>query len=256
MTFSSDNLSEIYAMIGPAGVVLVAVALLSLYLILWQLFYMAAVWRNFRRDFLDLERGEDRCLRSVDPKRANPLIRIIYEIVTTHAQHSDDVRAEVGYLFHRNFKRVNNALCWLKLISVISPLLGLLGTVWGMVAVFQAMEDFSHANATVLASGIWSALITTIMGLCVAIPTLMAYYYLMLKFRGFHIEAVEHSYRALEVCRRLRRRASDGVCENERDTQNAAAAQGGCERANAAGDAKARENRRRSAGYASADATF
>ena len=46
---------------------------------------MAAVWRNFRRDFLDLERGEDRCLRSVDPKRANPLIRIIYEIVTTHA---------------------------------------------------------------------------------------------------------------------------------------------------------------------------
>ena len=47
MTFSSDNLFEIYAMIGPAGVVLVAVALLSLYLILWQLFYMAAVWRNF-----------------------------------------------------------------------------------------------------------------------------------------------------------------------------------------------------------------
>ena len=73
--------------------------------------------------------------------------------MTTHAQHSDDVRAEVGYLFHRNFKRVNNALCWLKLISVISPLLGLLGTVWGMVAVFQAMEDFSHANATVLAFG-------------------------------------------------------------------------------------------------------
>lgn len=203
MTFSSERLAEIYAMIGPAGVVLVFVALLALYLILWQLFYMAAVWRNFKRDFLDIERGRDRCLRRIDPKRANPLIRIIYEIVTTHGQHSDDVRAEVSYLFHRNFKRVSNALCCLKLISVISPLLGLLGTVWGMVAVFQAMADFTHANATVLASGIWSALITTIMGLCVAIPTLMAYYYLMLKFRGFHIEAVEHSYRALEVCRRL-----------------------------------------------------
>lgn len=72
-----------------------------------------------------------------------------------------------------------------------------------MVDVFQVMADVTRANAAVLASGIWSALITTIMGLTVAIPTLMAYYYIVLKFRGFHIEAVEHSYRALETCRRL-----------------------------------------------------
>lgn len=204
MDFSTERLSFIYAMIGPAGVALVFVALFALYLIVWQLCYMTAVWRTFRREFLDLERGEDRCLRGLDPKRANPLIRIIHDIVATHAQHSDDIRAEVSYLFHRNFKRASNGLCWLKLIAVISPLLGLLGTVWGMVGVFQSMADFAHADAAVLASGIWSALITTIMGLTVAIPTLMAYYYLMLRLRGFHIEAVEHSYRALEVCRRLK----------------------------------------------------
>lgn len=203
MEISFDRLAGIYAMIGPAGAALAFVALFALYLILWQLVYMTMVWRNFRRDFLDLERGEDRCLRHVAPERANPLIRIIYDIVTTHSRHSDDIRAEVSYLFHRNFKRVSNALCWLKLIAVISPLLGLLGTVGGMVAVFQSMADVAHADSAVLASGIWSALLTTIMGLCIAIPTLMAYYYLMLKFRGFHIEAVEHSYRALEVCRRL-----------------------------------------------------
>lgn len=199
----TSQISYIYSMIGPAGVALVFVALFAAYLILWQLFYLAFVWRNFQRGFLDLERGSRRCLKDLDPKRANPLIRIIYEIVTTHASHSDDIRAEVSYLFHRNFKRVSNALCWLKLIAVISPLLGLLGTVWGMVDVFQVMADVTRANAALLASGIWSALITTIMGLTVAIPTLMAYYYIVLKFRGFHIEAVEHSYRALETCRRL-----------------------------------------------------
>lgn len=220
MQFHLENLDGIFAMIGPAGVVLIFVAFLAFYIILWQLVYMTAVWRNFKRDFLDLEKGEDRCLRGIDPKRANPLIRIIYDIVTTHAQHSDDIRAEVSYLFHRNFKRVSNGLCWLKLISVISPLLGLLGTVWGMVAVFQSMADVSHANATILASGIWSALITTIMGLTVAIPTLMAYYYLMLKFRGFHIEAVEHSYRAIEVCRRHK------IREVKTDADETAA--GGC----------------------------
>lgn len=203
MRFSLEALRGIYDMIGPAGVALIVVALVTTYIIIWQLIYLAVVWRNFKRDFLDLEQGRDRCLRNVDPHRANPLIRIIYDIVTTHGAHSDDIRAEVSYLFHRNFKRVSNGLCWLKLIAVISPLLGLLGTVWGMVEVFRSMADFAHADATILASGIWSALITTIMGLTVAIPTLMAYYYLMLKFRGFHIEAVEHSYRALDVCRRL-----------------------------------------------------
>ena len=204
MNLSADNLSYLYAMIGPAGVVLVFVAIFAIYISTWQVIYMTAVWRNFKRDFLDLECGRDRCLRDIDPKRANPLIRIIYEIVKTHGEHSDDIRAEVGYLFHRNFKRVTNGLYWLKLISVIAPLLGLLGTVWGMIDVFQHMSDMSKANADVLASGIWEALITTVMGLVVAIPTLMAYYYLMLKLRGFHIEAIEHSYRALEVVRKIR----------------------------------------------------
>lgn len=203
MNFDMNNIERAVELLGPAGVVLCFVALFAIYLIVRQMFYMTAVWRSFRRDFLDLERGEDRCLRHLDPKRANPLIRIIYEIVTTHGAHSDDIRSEVSYLFYRNFKTVSNSLCWLKLISVISPLLGLLGTVWGMVAVFKSMSDITAANAAVLASGIWSALLTTVLGLTVAIPTLMAYYYLTLKFRGFHIEAVEHSYRALEVCRRL-----------------------------------------------------
>lgn len=202
MNFSWDHFSEVLELFGPVGIVLMLVALAALYIIVQQLIYMSLVWRSFKRDFLDIERGQDACLKNIDVERSNPLIRIIYEIVTTHGAHSDDIRAEVSYLFHRNFKSVTNSLCWLKLISVISPLLGLLGTVWGMVAVFRSMSDLSAANAAVLASGIWSALLTTVLGLTVAIPTLMAYYYLTLKFRGFHIEAVEHSYRALEVCRR------------------------------------------------------
>ena len=207
MEVSVAGFDALYRLIGPAGLALCVVALFALYVGLWQLFYMSAVWRNFKHDFLDLEKGRDRCLRDIDPNRANPLIRIIYDIVSTHSHHSDDIRAEVGYLFYRNFKRVSNGLCWLKLIAVISPLLGLLGTVWGMVDVFRSMSDVTQANASVLASGIWSALITTIMGLCVAIPMLMFYYYLMLKFKGFHIEAVEHSYRALELCGGAKREA-------------------------------------------------
>ena len=46
----------------------------------------------------------------------------------------------------------------------------------------------------------WLDCVGLVMGLCVAIHMLLFYYYLMLKFKGFHIEAVEHSYRALELC--------------------------------------------------------
>ena len=180
------NLASIYASIGPSGVALVFVGCAGLYLALRNLLYLHFVWRDFKRDFLDIEHQEGRCMRDVCDKSDNPLIAIIRDVVKTHGGHSEDIRAEVAYLFHR--------------ISVVSPLLGLLGTILGMVTVFRTIAENSAPNAAQLAAGIWEALITTIMGLCVAIPMLMFYYYLMLKFKGFHIEAVEHSYRALELC--------------------------------------------------------
>lgn len=78
---------------------------------------------------------------------------------------------------------------------------------FGMVEVFQSLSFVDVPSTEVLADGIWQALITTVMGLCIAIPTLMIYYALMLKFRGFHIEAVEYSYRALEVVHRNKKEA-------------------------------------------------
>ena len=94
---------------------------------------------------------------------------------------------------------VNNSMCWLKLIAAISPLLGLLGTVLGMVGVFQTIAVNQAPDPAALASGIWQALLTTVMGLVIAIPVLMVYYCLLLRIKGFRIEAVEHSYRALEL---------------------------------------------------------
>ncbi len=202
--FDLSNVGYIYETIGPAGIALIFLAIFALYTAIWMLIYMRSVWKNFRRDFLELERGEDRCLKDIDPSTANPMVRIIYEIVTTHSDHSNDVRAEVGYLFYRNFKKVSNGLNWLKLISVVAPLMGLLGTVWGMIDVFQSLSDVTKAQTDILAGGIWEALLTTVMGLCVAIPTLMVYYFLLLRFKEFHIEAIEHSYRALEVCRQVK----------------------------------------------------
>ncbi len=198
MDFS--NFSSIYDMIGVCGLILVFLIIYALYLTIKNHIYLTLVWKQFKRDFLDLEKHE--CCPNVAFSKdlENPLVNLVKEILTAHSKHSDDIRAEVAYLFHRNFENVTKDLTYLRLVSVISPLLGLLGTVIGMVDVFQAIASTTSPDPSVLAGGIWSALLTTILGLTVAIPSLMAYYFLMLKFKGFHIEAVEHSYRVLDLC--------------------------------------------------------
>lgn len=73
------------------------------------------------------------------------------------------------------FAKMNGLIRVLELIAMISPLLGLLGTVLGMIQSFQALEMAEGAaNASILAGGIWQALLTTAVGLLVAIPAAVA----------------------------------------------------------------------------------
>jgi biopolymer transport protein ExbB len=72
---------------------------------------------------------------------------------------------------NEELSQMNNLIRVLELIAMISPLLGLLGTVLGMIQSFQELElAEGAANASVLAGGIWQALLTTAVGLLVAIP--------------------------------------------------------------------------------------
>jgi len=70
-------------------------------------------------------------------------------------------------------QQVADGVASLKLIAVVAPLLGLLGTVTGMILTFQAITIFGSGDPQAMASGISSALVTTVLGLCVAIPTVL-----------------------------------------------------------------------------------
>lgn len=71
--------------------------------------------------------------------------------------------------------RLERGLVLLEIVAVISPLLGLLGTVIGMVLVFDVISQFGAGHGQELSSGISQALISTIAGLVVAIPALIAH---------------------------------------------------------------------------------
>ena len=206
---NAESLAAFYAKIGPAGVVLLLLSVASMYLALKNLSLMTLINRDFRKRFALIESGQKPYSDELHSP-GNPLIGIIADVVETHATHSNDIRAEVAYLFHRNFERINRDITWLKLIAVISPLLGLMGTMLGMVSVFRELGGGAGgANAAMLANGIWEALLTTIMGLSIAVPTLVTFYWLSLKMKGFHIEAIEHSYRAVERFQRNCPHAAD-----------------------------------------------
>lgn len=188
-----DNFLKMLNMIGPAGIVLVFAGLAAIYLVFKNGIYLFLVSRDFKKE-IEEGRLAEKSLRNYSG--SNPMIDIIKSVTLVHASHSEDIRAEVAYLFHRNFERVEKSMAYIKLISVISPLLGLLGTMLGMVEMFQVLAVKASPDPGLLAAGIWEALLTTIEGLCIAIPALFFHYSLGLKLRGFRIEAVEYSYQA------------------------------------------------------------
>jgi biopolymer transport protein ExbB len=88
-------------------------------------------------------------------------------------------REEVQRLAARELRAVRGQTRTLEVIAALSPLLGLFGTVLGMIAAFRQLEAAGAAvNPAVLSGGIWEALLTTAAGLAVAIPTVAAAHWL------------------------------------------------------------------------------
>ena len=122
----------------------------------------------------------------------SPIARIlkagILKYDRTRAQIKEAI--EDGALYE--IPRLEKNLTALATIAHISPLLGLLGTVTGMVRSFQTIQakasSFHPVSPGDLAGGIWEALLTTVAGLIVAIPTFVAYNYLVSRINSFILE--------------------------------------------------------------------
>ncbi|MCA8943661.1 MAG: MotA/TolQ/ExbB proton channel family protein [Planctomycetes bacterium] len=102
-----------------------------------------------------------------------------------HANEPRDLIEEIMY--ERVLKtrlRVNNMLPFIAICAAAAPLLGLLGTVIGIIDTFKLITEFGSSDVQMLSSGISVALITTKFGLIVAIPSLLLHAYLSRKARG------------------------------------------------------------------------
>ena len=106
------------------------------------------------------------------------LIENIVDLIDSN-QTENFIEQEINILISKEFKKPNSFLPSLEIISQVSPLIGLLGTVIGMIDSFNELElGGSLVDPSILAGGIWTALLTTAMGLIVAIPALISHYFL------------------------------------------------------------------------------
>jgi len=103
----------------------------------------------------------------------------------------------------REVRKMGKNLRTLGIIGHISPLLGLFGTVVGMIKTFMVVENIGGAmDSKVLAGGIWEALLTTAAGLTVAIPALIVYHYLEGKLEDLSSEMREMVFEVEELLRK------------------------------------------------------
>jgi len=165
---------------------------------------VAQVWQLHKKGELDAERIK--LLRD-----SSPLGRILSAgLINMHHEREvmKEAIEETGRQVVLELERFLNTL---GTIASITPLLGLLGTVIGMIKVFTAITAHGVGNPTILAGGISEALITTAAGLSVAIPSLMFYRYFRGKVDALVLKMEEEALKMVEVIHGEREVAEEGA---------------------------------------------
>jgi len=121
-------------------------------------------------------------MKKLDTPKTNNSLGKIADIFYKNVNDSiNDLEIKIGEAILKETNNIKKGQSFVKLLAAVTPLLGLLGTVTGMIATFQAITLFGTGDPKLMAGGISTALITTVLGLVTAIPLLFAYTYISSK---------------------------------------------------------------------------
>lgn len=115
-----------------------------------------------------------------------PMGRILVQAIEVDPGDRDTLETVIAHAVEKEVRYLSRYLQLLATIGNIAPLLGLLGTVVGMIKAFMVIEQMDgKVNAAILAGGIWEAMLTTALGLSVALPTLLAHSFLTARLGNY-----------------------------------------------------------------------
>ena len=158
----SPTLEERWHQGGSVGYAITAVGVFAFLLAIYRLIALSMISSKVSAQ-----------LKSSSANPNNPLGRVlkIHEDNPTMDPETLELKMAEGVM--RETPQLESGLTLLKIIAAVAPLMGLLGTVTGMIITFQAITIFGAGDPKAMAGGISSALVTTVLGLLVAIPTVL-----------------------------------------------------------------------------------
>lgn len=160
---------------------------------LWYLHRIKINTRNFLNNILDkMKRHQIKEALEICDVTKNPISNILRAGILKYDRGREQIKEAIEDASLYEVPHLEKNMTMLATIAHISPLLGLLGTVTGMVRCFQTIQvkssSFQPVSPGDLAGGIWEALLTTVAGLMVAIPAFVAYNYLTSRINHFILE--------------------------------------------------------------------
>lgn len=160
---------------GLVGWVIMVLGVFGLLLAIWRMVYLSGVGRKVSSQMRELNA----------PRSDNPLGRII-GVLGPKPQLSDleTLELKLDEAILQETPPLERGQPLLKLLAAVAPLLGLLGTVTGMIVTFQAITQSGGGDSRLMADGISQALVTTVQGLVVAIPLLFLHSLLASRSKG------------------------------------------------------------------------
>ena len=157
----SPSLMERIAQGKTVGYVIITLGVIGVLIAIWRVLALSAMGAKVARQIKNINQ----------PNTNNPLGRVLTTAQESASGDIETMELKLGEAILRETPKFNSMLPLLKIISVVAPLLGLLGTVTGMIVTFQAITLYGAGDPKLMAGGISTALVTTVLGLCVAIPT-------------------------------------------------------------------------------------
>jgi len=152
---------QVQANAGVIGNIIIAVGIIGMILGFYRLLVLTLVSIKVRNQ-----------LKSDKPVKNNPLGRVLLVAEANPSSDTETLELKLGEAILHETPALESLLTIIKMIATIAPLGGLLGTVTGMIVVFQQITVYGAGDPTIMAGGISSALMTTVLGIVVAIPTI------------------------------------------------------------------------------------
>ncbi len=152
---------QVEANAGVIGFIIIGVGVIGIILGFFRLLMLTLVSVNVRSQ-----------LKSEKASKNNPLGRVLMVAESNPNADTETLELKLGEAILKETPSLESLLTLIKMIATIAPLGGLLGTVTGMIQVFQQITVYGAGDPTIMAGGISQALMTTVLGIVVAIPTI------------------------------------------------------------------------------------